>query len=98
MKLMGTGSPELQSINKRRASIPLKRSLGYWARFRLAYVPPSLLHYHYNADGPHTDRPHEPGMMREPRTVGCQAGQADRGGPYLETDPYLPGGVPSSMG
>ena len=37
-------------------------------------------------------------MMREPRTAGYGAGQADRGGPSLETDPYRPGGVPSSMG
>ena len=61
----------------RRAGILLKRSQSYWARFKLPYAPPLLLHYHHKADEFRTDRPREPGRIHEPGTLGCRAGKAD---------------------
>ena len=72
-----TNTSYLQWKTCRRAAIFLKRSQSYWENFRLPYAPPSLLLYHHKADEFRTDRPCEPGRIREPGTLGCRAGKAD---------------------
>ena len=87
MRSICTRRSYAQWKTSRRARIPLKRSQSYWARCRLPCAPhPLSVHYH-KADGP-ADQPPEPGRIREPRTLGCRARQADRGDPSPEADAY----------